>query len=314
MQRPLIGVTLIAAATLALPVQATPTAPPFLGPSTVTTGGFFYRYDGPLGAGIFNDGTNPIVGRETSWFRDRGAGTAARFDPTTPYEGYEATQFAGSGTGSVSLSSQVLPNGQQLFWTGSQGVDFYLKDQGQALDVNSLVITGTETQGVEIDPSTGKSGPIKLATFSFTNGTWYSVSPPNDPGLGSLYPESAFQFSLIATPDPFIGSSGFPGYHVFNGTLLLVTTFGPNTADYLVLPGLPAGAPSILAVDEGITGTVDLWGRIGSLEPLEFRNPSSGVQILSEIPTTPIPEPSTYLQMLLGIGALVAGRKAMRRP
>jgi hypothetical protein len=179
--------------------------------------------------------------------------------------------------------------------------------------INSLVVTGTVTQNVSIDPATGKSGVIKLATISFTNGVWFGVSPPVDAGLGFLYPESVFKLDLLAIPDPFIGNSIFPGFHAFDGSLVLVSTFGPNTPDYLVLAELGGIAPNVLAVDEGVTGTVELWGRIGSLELVEFRNPSSGEQILSEIPTTPIPEPSTYLQLLLGMGALVALRKAMLR-
>lgn len=67
----------------------------------------------------------------------------------------------------------------------------------------------------------------------------------------------------------------------------------------------------MLAVDEGAIGSAEPYGRIGSLEPLFFANASAGVQILSSLPVTAVPEPATVALMLAGLG--VVGGAARRR-
>lgn len=161
---------------------------------------------------------------------------------------------------------------------------------------NRLTITGAQTSGVTLDPVTFQSDLILLATVSFTNGTWFANSPPTDPGLGEIYGESRFDFSLLAYPDPFIGSSLFPTYHVWNDTLVLTSTRGPaNPPDLLTFAFSPFLGS--VAVDENTTGSFEIWGRIGSLYPVELRNPSPGVQFVSAVPL-----PAAWAGM---VGALV---------
>jgi hypothetical protein len=66
------------------------------------------------------------------------------------------------------------------------------------------------------------------------------------------------------------------------------------------------------AVNEGATGSVEIWGQLGSLRVLEYRNPVNG-SIVSEIPTSAIPELAAYLQLLVGLGILAAGRRMLIR-
>ncbi len=188
----------------------------------------------------------------------------------------------------------------------SRRVSFWNSIDGAKQPVNALEIVGNVTQGVTLDPATHKSGLIKLATISFTNGDWFGVQPTYDPGLGPLYAESSFAFSQIARPDPFIGTSHYPGYQLLNETLVLTSTFGPATPDLLSFAGSPFLGS--VAVDEGATGTFEIWGRIGSLEPVELRNPSASVSLLAAVP-----EPESYAMLLAGLCLLGFMRRQKNR-
>lgn len=104
--------------------------------------------------------------------------------------------------------------------------------------------------------------------------------------------------------------------HTFAGTLRLNVT-GPvwasptpaEDADYFYFAerpdlgyvgvyesyNLPPGGDSF--------GSIELYGRIGSLIPTRFDS-ASGVLLASEIPTAPVPEPENYAMMLAGLGLL----------
>jgi len=67
-------------------------------------------------------------------------------------------------------------------------------------------------------------------------------------------------------------------------------------------------------INEGSSGTVELWGRVGSLDPLFFANPTGGVQLFA--PTVPVPEPEVLALMifgLLGVGAATRRERRRRR-
>lgn len=263
--------------------------------STVTTGGFFYGYSGPVGAPIYRDFSGGAPYRDPAPYKSHFAGGIAPFDvvvtPQRPYAGYEGAAYVGTGTASV-----VLPDVAETlrFWNEVAPT--------QNETPNALSITGAVTQGVFIDPATQKSNFLHLATFTFTNGSWFSVEPPYDPGLGPLYAPSRFDFSLIVRPDPYIGHpSGFNGYDVWNDTLVLTSTFGANTPDVWNFVNAPFLGG--VAVNEGVTGSVQVWGKLGSVEVLELRNPTAGIAILASA----VPEPETWALVLAGSG-LVAIR------
>jgi hypothetical protein len=280
--------------------------------STVQSGGTINSYSGPLGVGITSDGTQPVQGTGSSWFRDRATGDSASFAPSVEYEGYPWPAFNNAGTGFVPLvGGPGTPGWTRPVWTGSGGIDFWTLEgntqQPAPSDVNTLVFRPNDSSNVVL------GSLFKIATLEFTNGTWFGSTPPIDPGNGPLYEPSVFGVSLSALPNPQIGTPTFPlsGIHQWNGALTLTSTFGPNTPDYVSLSSLFGGSPAgYFAVNEGATGSIEIWGKLGSLLVLEYRNPVNG-SIVSEIPTSPVPEPSVYLQLLLGIGVLVAGRKVL---
>lgn len=280
------------------------------GPADVLTYGSFYRYSGPLGSAINGDGS---VTPAQSWFRNPDFNRSQVLQPTEPYPGYDAPAYAGTGVGQNAYLQGLVAGPRVEFWTQEDAAPPGTPPSG----VNRLSIVGGVQPGVTLDPVTRKSNTFRLATISFTNGSWYGSSPTFDPGLGPLYPDATFDFDLVAQSTPTLGVPTLrnPDRHVFYGSLVLTSTFGPNTPDYLQLfdtwTMTPSFASSVLAVDEGITGSVELWGRIGSLEPMFFANASAGVQILSSLPVTPVPEPATVAMMLAGLA--VVGGVARRR-
>jgi hypothetical protein len=306
----------VALATLAVTAAAAPAPGLAQAGSTgseVTTFGQFWGYEGPLGAGIF--GPDQVDTSVQSWFRAVASGSQQAYLPTDPYPGYEAPAYNGTGTGAFNFSS--LPGFPRLH----EGIEFWTQNGNTpplATDINRLSFNGHITNGVTIDPVTRTSGDIRLGTITFRNGSWYSSSPTFDAGSGPLYPTSTFYFDVEAGADPWIGTPDLtnPNRHLFYGMLVLTTTLGPNTPDYLelrnALDGTASFASSVLAVDEGATGSVELWGRIGSLVPTYFANPSAGVNILSSVPVTAVPEPATVALMLAGLGVVGAAAKRRR--
>jgi hypothetical protein len=261
------------------------------GASTVTTIGYFYGYEGPVGAPIYA-GSPPF--RDAAPYASMfllGVGSNTQqiqITPQVPYPGYEDPAFAGTGTVQASLGGYAVDTARVEFWSQIT--------PGQDETHNVLQITSTITPGIAV------GDVFKLATISFTNGDWFRVEPLYDPGLGPLYPESLFSFALFAYPDPIIGSGYLPGpppYHLWTDALELRSVAGAGTPDRLSFSNSPALGSFTVA--EGVTGTVEVWGRIGSLEPLELRNPSAGVTLL------PAPEPGAGALLCVG-GVLVALR------
>ncbi len=281
--------------------------------SVVTTYGAFYEYYGPVGAPIYKTSNGPQrdPAAFVNKFHDPWLGKHVEVpDPNIvidPHEGYESPEFAGAGVALVGLNDF----GRTVeFWSAIRTATIDV-DEGMR---NILTITGTVTQDVAIDSSTSKSDLFKLATISFANGSWFSISdslsPPYNPGNGPLYPESLFEFRLDAMPVPMIGNGTLADRHVIYDAIVLESTFGDGTPDYFYIRSNPLLGR--LSVPEGGTGTVDLWGRIGSLELVEFRNPQGdGVTLLPPIGTPAIPAPPTL--WLLGTGLLATTGVLRRR-
>lgn len=256
--------------------------------STVTTVGTFAGYSGPVGAPIYV-GSPPY--RDTSQYDSTfavGIGTVQTLvvAPQTPHPGYEDPAFNGTGTAVASFVGLPVDTSRVEFWNR---VDSSFDESH-----NTIQLTGTVTPNVAVGDL------FHIATLWFTNGSWFLSSPPYDPGLGPLYPESRFAFSLVANGVPVIGG----GAHGWLDELVLRSVGGAGTPDILYFANTPGlGA---FSVAEGVTGSVEIWGRIGSLVPVELRNPSAGVTLI------PAPEPS--LAALLGSGALVAAVRCRTRP
>jgi hypothetical protein len=58
-----------------------------------------------------------------------------------------------------------------------------------------------------------------------------------------------------------------------------------------------------MAIPEGATGSVEVWGKLGSLEPIELRNPTNASLIPAAVPEAP-----AFLNLLIGMGLLSSVR------
>jgi hypothetical protein len=250
-------------------------ASPFL----IETDGVFLSYSGPVGAAI-NSGMPPYVDVGYGPSRFSNGGTVLAVSPEAPYNGYPWPQYADSGTAT------------QDFTGGWESVEFsnqFIGGGGEA--VNTLTITGTTTSDVTL------GALFHIATISFTNGTWFSSEPLFDPGNGALYPVSEFSFVITASADPATGTEP----HVWEDTLRLVSTRGVGTPDNLFLANHPQLGG--MAIPEGATGSVEVWGKLGSLEPIELRNPTNASLIPAAVPEAP-----AFLNLLIGMGLLSSVR------
>jgi PEP-CTERM motif len=229
--------------------------------------------------------------------------------PTGPFTGLESV-FNRYGIG----------QGQAVLTTGHVGetvpsVDFYFDSASNPQVRNRIAFTPT----VGADVNVGDT--FKLGTFSFQNGAW----------LGD-FPDGTFEYRIrTASSNPALDGHSFVGYidfHVTSGLSAdgqIASTDPVANADYFYFrpdpfnPGsVPVGfvgvyeAESILQPPGGSnTGTIDLYGRIGSLIPEYFANPQ-GVTLqasLPVVPNAPVPEPSTWALLLLGLAASAAEGK-----
>jgi hypothetical protein len=241
-------------------------------PVLVQTDGVFVSYSGPVGAPI----NGPPAGVDPAYGPSRfGNGGAVEIDvsPQNPYAGYPWPEFAGAGT-----ATQALAGG----WDAVEFWNQFVGGGGEAH--NRLDITGTTTPNVAIGDL------FHIATLSFTNGDWFSSEPPFDPGNGPLYPVSEVSFVVTATANPATGTEP----HIWADTLRLVSTRGAGTPDNLFLTNHPQLGG--LAIPEATTGSVEVWGRLGSLQPVEFRNPTNASLIPAAIPEAPM-----VLKLLTGM-------------
>jgi hypothetical protein len=177
--------------------------------------------------------------------------------------------------------------------------------------------------------------PANTSSVEFKNRQVFSGSPFNTPSLIAwtpfvspipASPDGVFEFgTLTITNGIFFNQASFDvtfttvssdanfNGRTFSDTISYVVTpnLGVSTfddADYIEVMNHPAlGHPHVL---EGGSGTVELWGRVGSLDPLFFANPTGGVELDM---TAPVPEPSEWLLMLAGLAGMATVTRSRLR-
>lgn len=206
--------------------------------------------------------------------------------PTGPLPGDSYGLYTDSGIGAAQA---VLAAPALEFW-----IDFGAKD-----DVNAISFTPGPAANVNVGDE------FLIGTFAFTNGGWFGSIPVA--GGTYTYPESAFGFQILThSTTPALDA------HTFSGTLKLhITGESDGTpagdADYFYIAERPdlgyVGVYESWNTPPGgaNSGTIELWGRIGSLVPTRFAN-AQGLVLASELPAAPIPEPQTRALLLAGLG------------
>lgn len=252
--------------------------------AAVTLEGGFTGYSGVVGHGRV-----PLVGINVETFING--------IPIRPSMPLPPTGSPWSDTDFISPDSGI-GYGSMTFAPGTQSVQFYSTDssspEGDNLisfaPKNDLTLTAVGQQ-------------FLLGTFSFTNGSFYG---------GPGYQDHRFGFSLTThSADPL-----FDG-HVFSDVLALTVTRGlegtpEENADFLHFENRPdLGSIRVLERQNGSnTGSVDLYGTIGSLIPSRFANPQGGAFLNASVtPALAVPEPDTAVFVGLGLLVLLAYRK-----
>jgi hypothetical protein len=201
------------------------------------------------------------------------------------------------------LGANDFPQGQLLLPPGTTSVEF---KNGTPADMSnpaffnppSLLAWAPATSVIP-----GDGSPFKFGTLTITNGIFFF--------------EANFDVTFTTS-----ASDGNPTYDnkTFSDTLRYTVT--PNTGSdadnadtvkFLNHPDL-RGFPTVFEAgsSRGNTGTVELWGTVGSLDPLFFANPTGGVVIQSAVAA--VPEPSHWLLMLAGMAALTTTISRRRAP
>jgi len=188
------------------------------------------------------------------------------------------------------------PQGELLLPPGTASVEFKDRQIGLPFEAPNLL----SFTGVSNTPTPQPTDAFKLGTLTITNGIFF--------------PQANFDITVrVSSGDPFFDGRSF------SDTLHYVAVFlagdpvvnAQANADYVELLGWPQlGRIYVYEAASGLgnTGTVDLYGRAGSLVPLYFANPTGG----AFIQTTAIPEPATWI-MLGGWLIALAGRRRSRK-
>jgi hypothetical protein len=223
--------------------------------------------------------------------------------PTEAIPGLDYAYTRGIGQGYVGLTG--------AFTAPAPSVEFY---RDRAIDPpvhNRIEFAPTQAADVQV------GDVFKLGTFSFTNGDW----------LGD-FPDGRFLFQMQT-----LSSTPALNNHVFNGSLNFHITTGCSAdyqtcstdpdanADYFYVEGHPEFGyigvyeTAFLPAAGSNTGSIDLYGKIGSLIPTGFAN-AQGVGLLADIPQVnnlpAVAEPSPALLFLGGMATLALTRRRLR--
>jgi hypothetical protein len=270
------------------------TASPALAGFVEITGGF-YEYTGAVGYGsdaqIFGEldyrsymngmtvtPSSPIPGLESI------------FTPPDPNDPNSVGTGIGIGTASLGGASQVS------YYTS------YFNPATQTWTDGQLNLLGF-TPGPQANVAVGQE--FLLGTISLQNGVWFATDPIH-----------TFTIELTThSTDPALDGHTFSDTIVLNVTPNAIGTYPPeNNADIYTFANHPElGSIRVLEADDGNPfGTVQLFGKIGSLDPTRLANPAGGVFLspsLDPFPppgTTPTPEPGPFVLLVSGLvtGAL----------
>ncbi|MBI4848652.1 MAG: M6 family metalloprotease domain-containing protein [Nitrospirae bacterium] len=225
--------------------------------NTVGTTFEFLGYSGPLGKDYYD-----------SYFK-LGASildetfTTIIIPPSVPIRyGY------GTGAGSFTPNAVAYPGLQSTGAPKRASVEFWNRHNTVHIDDEHNVLAATTVIGQPVV----SGDEFRIATLTYTNGTWFGSFGGTNP-----FPDSRFDFSVTTSS----GDAALDG-QTWSDTLVLVVTMNifntpEENADYIYF----ANSPQLgqFRIYEGQSGSVDIVARIGSLIPVRLENPTGGAFI-----------------------------------
>lgn len=269
----------------------------------VTLVGGFMSYSGPAWTHTY---TEPVPTQISTSFSQNGGPTIV-LTPSQSLPGDPDGSFANAGIG---LGTIDFTNGG-LAPPASQ-IDFWVDYGGYPDTYNRVAFTPAASQAVQ------SGEEFRIGTFTFANGGWFGVLPYSG-GIYS-YPESEFHFTVTTS-----SADATLNGHTFEGTVRLyisghtVTATPADDADYFYFLERPdlgyVGAYETynLPLGGSNVGSIDLYGKIGSLVPTRFAN-AQGVVLGEQLPGNSVPEPQTWALLMAGLGIVGAMRKRRDKP
>lgn len=189
-----------------------------------------------------------------------------------------------------------FPQGELSLPTATQSVEFKSRQVGLPDFATPTLIAFSGTS--QANPSS-TNDDFLLGSLTLTNGIFF------------------FQAGVDITVSTASDDLAFDG-KMFNDILQYIVT--PNNgisheddADYAFFVGRPdLGQVRVYEAASGLgnTGSIELWGRVGSLIPTAFRNATGGVFLN---PFTAVPEPGVVSLLAAGFLSLVAGRRRRQK-
>jgi hypothetical protein len=219
------------------------------------------------------------------------------YPPSSPdWGGFGPSVINGTEVSPTSPSSRAGVGLVSNHALGTSSVEFY--DDGEAHNLLQF------TPGADVDVIfLGQE--FLIGTFTLQNGNWFG-------GLGEG--DSLFTFSVTtSSSDPL-----FDG-HTFSDTIVFhVTQFAPgntpqqNADVFSFLGRSDLGTMSVYESSDSPTGsnigTIDFYGRIGSLIPTRFANAAGGAFIGATVP-----EPGIHTLILAGLGLATFASRRRRK-
>ncbi len=275
-------------------------------------GGLLLALIAPCGA---HAASVTVTGGFTSFTGQSGGANQVQYPPTSVGQGCDpqnAGVVAGTVVQAMSCDPRGIFNGQiipgiwgpasSIFPSTLSSVEFHETQFGVTTSpplTQPLLSNGIAFAPASPQPVSALGEEFLLGTVTFTNGTWFGVGPVN-----------SFHLVLTteSTNDPF---GIFRGHQLVDDMVMDIRAVAggsaADNADCITFAKFSSVLGSF-CVDEGQSESVDVMGKIGSLIPTRFTNPTGDSFVLN--PPAAVPGPMSIVLLSAGFAAILVRRNS----